>query len=166
MASETDVPTGFFRIVKPSTLHATADSEPPAADSATDKIERLAGKALKLVPGEIIGLHASVTSLWVGDQTWPAAGTGGLAAVILEWILPIFGLVASVAIRARGSQRPGAGWGDVQWAVPFFAGSAYIGWLLSTGHPVLWFTPDPRLGGTILILLGVLPTLLYGGVEQ
>src|SRR5439155_5116313 len=67
-AGEVTVANGFFRIVKPSTVRATADIATAPAESAADKIERVAGKAVKLVPGEIIGLHASVTSLWVGDQ--------------------------------------------------------------------------------------------------
>ncbi len=131
-----------------------------------DKVEQFAAKAVKLVPGEIIGLHASVTSLWVGDQPWPLPGKGGLSDYILEWLLPGFGLIATILIRARGSSRVGSWWRDVQWPVPLFAAGAYIGWLLSTGHPVCGVVPDPRLGGTILILLGVLPTVFYGGVAQ
>jgi hypothetical protein len=159
---------GLFRIVKPSSVRATSASV-AAEDTRSrvgNEVERLAGKAVKLIPGEIIGLHASLTSLWIGDRPWPVPGQGGMAEIILEWLLPIFGLFATVYIRLRGSRRAGTGWEDTQWPVGLLAGGSYVGWLLSTGHPIFSQTFDPRLGGTLLLFMAILPTIFYQGVDQ
>lgn len=155
-----------YRIVKPATIRAT-DAGRQAAPS---EAQLAATRATRLIPGEVLVVYTGIRELYApADLTSNAQlADDRMAFLMLNWILPIVGLLLTMGLRIWGTRRAGtSGLGDVQWPVVIVASITYCSWLLSQSGPLFGYDGmDPRVGATLLLLFGVLPPFVYKGSEQ
>jgi len=150
-----------YRIVKPSTIIATdangKEIKPPKA------AEKVAERAVKMIPGEVVLLYTGIKELFAPADNAPDPTSD----VMLVWVLPIAGFLATLAIRIWGSKRKGQPIWDAQWFVVVVSAATFAAWVITMGDPVLWFASvDARIGAAILLVVGVLPPIFYEGSDQ
>ena len=139
----------FYRIeVSNLQDHAEDDPEPTPPNPPDNYIE----KAIKLIPADVVAAYLALRNLWL-----PNTGNevDQLADAVLQWGLPLAGLVAVGTLRILGTSKRFGDVSDVQWSVVVVACLSYLAWIFSFNQPVFELLPDPRISGSLLIIVSI-----------
>jgi len=134
------------------------------AESAeiTSNVEAYFDRALRLIPADIVAAYLAVRGFWTPSESAPQS-EDLLADAVLNWWLPIIGLVVTVLLRILGTSKTFAGFDEIQWKTVIISGFAFVLWVLSIQDPIFNFHLDPRIAPSLLILFTLLVPLFQKG---
>lgn len=145
----------LYRIVRPSAIVAEADR---SISSAEAYLER----ALRLIPADVVAAYLTVRGFWMPNASAPRSADP-LADSVLNWWLPILGLLATVVLRIAGTSRTFGKFDDVQWKTVIISGLAFLLWILAIQNAVFDVRLDPRVAPSLLILFTLVVPLVQKG---
>jgi hypothetical protein len=126
------------------------------------KTEAYFDRALRLIPADVVAAYLTVRGFWIPNDSAPREADP-LAYRVLNWWLPILGLVAAVVLRILGTSRTFGKFDDIQWRTVIISGIAFLLWVLAVQNPVFDVQLDPRVPPSLLILFTLLVPFFQKG---
>ena len=155
----------IYRITQRQTA-LRAEAATTETQKRWDELGDYSDKVLRLIPGDVVAGYLTIRGFWAPTSQIESVSSDPVAYSVLQFWLPIAGLIATVALRIIGTPNKFWDFSQVQWLTVLVATVAYCLWILTIEKQVLGINIDARISASFLVLFTIAAPRIQPGTAQ